>query len=164
MKAILYPGSFDPITNGHLDLIQRAVRLFDQVIIGVSASEAKRTCFTVEERLVLAQAVCEPLSPLKLFSFDNLLVDFARAQGTCMILRGLRSISDFDYELQMNHVNRTLAPQLECIFLTPRHQTAYISSSLVREVAALGGDVSPFVHPIVEQALREKFNHGVNDH
>ena len=153
----IYPGTFDPITNGHMDLLQRALRHFDRVIIAVAGSTGKSTCFTLEERVSLARTALESLDHVEVMGFDGLLVKFAREQGATVILRGLRAVSDFEYEFQLASMNRKLAPDVETMFLTPDEGYSFISSSLVREIAALGGDVRPFVHPVVQSALKERF-------
>lgn len=152
----IYPGTFDPITNGHQDLVHRAARLFDRVIVAVAESSAKNTRFDVESRVDFARISLADLSNVEVDSFNGLLVGFAQARGASVILRGLRAISDFDYEFQLAGMNRRLAPQVETVCLTSDERFSYISSSLVREIATLGGDVSPFVHPTVEAALRER--------
>lgn len=153
----IYPGTFDPVTNGHADLVQRALRRFDRVIIAVAASTGKSTCFTLEERVSLARTALAPLDRLEVVGFDGLLVKFAQDQGAGVILRGLRAVSDFEYEFQLASMNRKLAPDVETMFLTPDEGYSFISSSLVREIAALGGDVRAFVHPAVQTALKERF-------
>ncbi len=152
----IYPGTFDPITNGHADLVQRALRRFDRVIIAVAASSAKSTCFTLDERVSLARTALEHLEHVEVVGFDGLLVKFAQEQGAGVILRGLRAVSDFEYEFQLASMNRKLAPDVETMFLTPDEGYSFISSSLVREIAALGGDVRLFVHPAVEAALKKR--------
>jgi len=152
----VYPGTFDPITNGHCDLVQRAARLFARVVVAVAANPAKQPAFPVDQRVALAREALDGCDGVEVRPFDSLLVDFARECGAGIILRGLRAVSDFEYEFQLAGMNRRLAPELETIFLTPAEQYAYISSSLVREVAALGGDVSPFVHPSVAAALTNR--------
>lgn len=152
----IYPGTFDPITNGHLDLIHRAARLFDHVVVAIAGSTAKNTRFDLRSRVAFARTALADASNVEVADFDGLLVHFAQARGASIILRGLRAISDFDYEFQLASMNRRLAPEVETVFLTSDERFSYISSSLVREVATLGGDVSPFVHPAVEAALRER--------
>ena len=152
--TVIYPGTFDPITNGHTDIVLRAARLFDRVIVAVAGSTSKKTAFTLEERLTLVGTVLESISNVEIYPFDSLLVDAARKRGAVIILRGLRAVSDFEYEFQMANMNRRLAPELDTLFLTPAEHYSYISSSLVREIAALGGDVSEFVHPSVVEALK----------
>jgi pantetheine-phosphate adenylyltransferase len=152
----IYPGTFDPITNGHADLIQRAVRLFDRVVVGVAASGSKQPRFTLEERVRLARTVLSDLKTVEVCGFDTLLADFALSKGASVILRGLRAVSDFEYEFQLASMNRRLAPEVETVFLTPAEQYAFISSTLVREIAAHGGDVSAFVHKSVVAALKSR--------
>lgn len=157
MTTVVYPGTFDPITNGHRDLIERAALRFDCVIVAVAGSTSKSTTFPMDERVALAREVLADIEGVEVSGFDGLLVDFARQRGAGVILRGLRAVSDFEYEFQLASMNRRLAPGVETMFLTPAEQYAFLSSSLVREIAALGGDVSPFVHPAVEAALRGRF-------
>ena len=154
MKIAVYPGTFDPITNGHLDLVQRAARLFDRVIVAIAANPGKAPAFPLAQRVELAREVLAELTNVEVASFDNLLVDFLHQRAASIILRGLRAVSDFEYEFQLASMNRQLAPDIETVFLTPAEQYAFVSSSLVREIAALGGDVSSFVHPCVVAALR----------
>ena len=156
MKTAVYPGTFDPITNGHTDLVQRAARLFDRVIVAIAANPGKAPAFPLERRVALAREVLADLTNVEVCSFDNLLVDFLHQRHAAIILRGLRAVSDFEYEFQLASMNRQLAPDVETVFLTPAEQYAFVSSSLVREIAALGGDVSAFVHPQVVAALRER--------
>jgi pantetheine-phosphate adenylyltransferase len=153
----IYPGTFDPITNGHADLIQRARRRFDRVIVAIAGSTGKSTCFTLEERVSLACTAVAHIDHVEVKGFDGLLVKFAQEQGAGVILRGLRAVSDFEYEFQLASMNRKLAPDVETMFLTPDEGYSFISSSLVREIAALGGDVGSFVHPAVQKALKERF-------
>ena len=153
-NTAIYPGTFDPITNGHLDLIHRASRLFDHVIVAVAGSTAKNTRFDVSSRVAFARTALADTPNVEVADFDGLLVHFAQTRGASIILRGLRAISDFDYEFQLASMNRRLAPEVETVFLTSDERFSYISSSLVREIATLGGDVTPFVHPAVEAALR----------
>jgi pantetheine-phosphate adenylyltransferase len=156
MKTAVYPGTFDPITNGHSDIIARAARLFDQVVVAVAANPGKSPEFPLEDRVNLAREVLSHLENVEVREFDSLLVEFARECGAGVILRGLRAVSDFEYEFQLAGMNRRLAPDVETMFLTPAEQFAYISSSLVREISALGGDVKEFVHPAVMAALSKK--------
>jgi pantetheine-phosphate adenylyltransferase len=155
-RTVVYPGTFDPITHGHSDLIARAARLFDRVIVAVAASPAKTPRFTLDERMELARAALADVTNVEVLGFEGLLVDFVRANGARVILRGLRAVSDFEYELQLSSMNRRLAPDIETLYLMPAEQYSYISSSLVREIAALGGDVSGFVHPRVMAALHDR--------
>ena len=155
-RTAIYPGTFDPITNGHADLVHRAAVCFDRVIIAVTGSTAKATRFSLDERAALAREVMCEVRNVEIELFDGLLVEFARKRGAQVILRGLRAVSDFEYEFQLASMNRKLAPGIETMFLTPDEGYTFISSSLVREIAALGGDVGGFVHPVVEAALRKK--------
>jgi pantetheine-phosphate adenylyltransferase len=152
----IYPGTFDPITNGHSDLIERASKLFDRVIIAIAASPKKTPLFSIDERVTMAREVLSPMENIEVMGFNSLLVDFAHHCHAQVILRGLRAVSDFEYEFQLAGMNRRLAPHIETMFLTPAESYAYISSSLVKEVAGLGGDVSDFVHFSVATALVER--------
>ena len=154
----IYPGTFDPVTNGHCDLIERAARLFDKVIVAVAANPKKAPLFTLAERVALAQQALATLPNVEVCSFDTLLADYAHRRGAQVILRGLRAVSDFEFEFQMAGMNRQLAPDIETLFLTPAEKYTYISSSLVKEVAALGGDISGFVHPVVSAALSNRLS------
>ena len=148
MKKLIaiYPGTFDPITKGHTDLVERALHLFDKVIVGVAENTAKEPTFSLPERMNMAKVALEEFQDVEVLPVPGLLVEFAKQHGAKAILRGLRAVSDFEYEFQLAGMNRKLAPEIETLFLTPAEKYAYISSSLVREIAALGGDVSPFVH------------------
>jgi pantetheine-phosphate adenylyltransferase len=151
------PGSFDPLTRGHEDLVRRALSFADKVIVAVAVNLTKQPLFTLDERVsLIRQAVADPRVEVR--SFDGLLADFVRAAGATLIVRGLRAVSDFEYEFQMALMNRTLAPGVETVFVVPAFDLTYLSSSLVREVARFGGDVSRLVHPAVEQALKRKFS------
>lgn len=161
MAIAVYPGTFDPITNGHMDLVVRASRLFERLILAVAENPGKRPAFDLATRVRLAKEVLADIPNLDVIPFRMLLVEFVRSQGASVILRGLRAVSDFDYEFQLAGMNRRLAPEVETIFLTPAEQFSYISSSLVREIAALGGDISPFVHPLVQAALVQWQREGV---
>ena len=153
----IYPGTFDPITFGHIDLAQRALHLFDRLVVAIGTDSAKQPTFTVEERIRMAkQAFSDLDDKIEIAAFDGLLVDFARTVGARAILRGLRAVSDFEYEFQLASMNRQLAPDLESVFLTPAKEYAFVSSSLVKEVAMLGGDVAHFVPREIEQMLIEK--------
>jgi pantetheine-phosphate adenylyltransferase len=156
-KAI-YPGTFDPITNGHSDIVLRAAQLFDHVVVAVARSTSKTTAFSTDERLGMARDALQGMDNVTIQSFDGLMTRFAREQGAHIIIRGLRAVSDFEYEFQMASMNRQLYAAAETVFLTPAEHLSYISSSLVREIAALGGDVSQFVHPAVLSALRERLS------
>lgn len=157
MRSVVYPGSFDPITNGHSDLIARASRLFDRVIVAVARDSAKAPTFSTEERVALAQSVCGRMANVEVVAFAGLLVEFARSAEVHVIMRGLRAVSDFEYEFQLAGMNRRMAADIETLFLTPAEQYAYISSSLVKQIARLGGDVSAFVPPAVNAALQKRF-------
>ena len=159
IKAV-YPGTFDPLTRGHEDLVRRASRLFDRVVLGIADSRAKRTFFTLEERVALARQVLRDVRNLQVIGFRGLLTDFVRKQKARVVLRGLRAVSDFEYEFQLAGMNRDLYPDMETIFLTPGAQHMFISATLVREIASLGGDVTKFVHPMVRKALATKVKEG----
>ncbi len=151
----VYPGSFDPITKGHEDLIHRSLAFVDKLVVAVAVNVSKQPLFTLDERVALIKQTARDTA-IDVRAFDGLLVDFARSVGATVIVRGLRAVSDFEYEFQMALMNRTLAPKLETVFLVPAFDLTYLSSSLVREVARFGGDVSALVHPAVQQALRQK--------
>jgi pantetheine-phosphate adenylyltransferase len=153
VKKAIYPGTFDPITRGHEDLVRRAARLFDHVVLAVADSRAKRPFFTVEERVEMARIVLSDCQNVEVTSFAGLLMDFLQEQDARIILRGLRAVSDFEYEFQMAGMNRQLYPDVETVFLTPAEQYMFISATMVREIAALGGDVSPFVNPLVLERI-----------
>ncbi len=153
----IYPGTFDPITNGHLDLIARASRLYHKVFVAVAVNRGKAPLFSLDERVDLARAVTSEFSNVEVIGFDNLLVDCAKQHGANVILRGLRAVSDFEYEFQLAGMNRRLAPELETVFLTPAEQYEFISSSMIREIAQLNGDVSCFVPDLVHLSLINKF-------
>jgi pantetheine-phosphate adenylyltransferase len=159
IKAV-YPGTFDPLTRGHEDLVRRASLLFDTLIVGIADSSAKRPFFTRDERVAMASEVLGDLKNVKVVGFSGLLIDFVRQHGARVILRGLRAVSDFEYEFQLAGMNRSLYPDLETVFLTPSEQHMFISATLVREIASLGGDVSKFVHPKVRDRLSEKVKAG----
>ncbi|MEJ2107138.1 MAG: pantetheine-phosphate adenylyltransferase [Acidiferrobacteraceae bacterium] len=154
----LYPGTFDPLTHGHTDLVRRACKLFDQVIVAVAARPKKAPLFSLEERVAMASEVLAEFEPVRVIGFDTLLVDCVRREGANVILRGLRAVSDFEYEFQMAGMNRKLAPDIETVFMTPADQVTLISASLVKEIASLGGAVSEFVDPRVEAALKTRFS------
>jgi pantetheine-phosphate adenylyltransferase len=156
MKKAIYPGTFDPITLGHLDLIKRAAEMFDHIVIGVAASPSKNTLFSLEERVELISQVCGELDNVSVHGFSGLLVDFAKQQQANLLIRGLRTTMDFEYEFGLTTMYRRLMPELESIFLTPAEEFAFLSSTLVREVAIHGGEVAQFVPPTVNQALATK--------
>lgn len=158
MTRAIYPGSFDPLTLGHLDVIERALRLFDEVIVAAAPSEGKKPLFSIGERMELIRASLPSEPRLQVKELDGLLVDFVKAENAGVIIRGLRAVSDFEFEFQMALMNRRLAPGVETIFLMPKEDYSYISSRIVKEVARLGGDVSGVVTPPVEAALRQKFS------
>lgn len=153
----VYPGTFDPITSGHYDLIERAARFYDRLVIAVADNRNKNTLFSLQERVALAEEVTANLPNVEVIGFSGLLVDFVKSIDGHVLLRGLRAVSDFEYEFQLASMNRKLAPEVETMFMTPAESYAFISSSLVREISALGGDVSEFVHPSVQASLQKKF-------
>jgi len=161
MIRAVYPGTFDPLTRGHEDLVRRAAKLYDSVILGVADSRAKRTFFTLHERVEMAREVLGELSNVQVAGFSGLLIDFVREHDARVVLRGLRAVSDFEYEFQLAGMNRSLYPDFETMFLTPSEQHMFISATLVREIALLGGDVAKFVHPLVRARLAAKVaSHG----
>jgi len=155
MNTVVYPGTFDPITNGHTDLVERAARIFDDIVVAVASSPKKRPLLPLEQRVALAQTTFAHLPNVRVVGFSGLLANLVEQYDAKVILRGLRAVSDFEYEFQLANMNRHMAPQAESIFLTPAEQLSFISSTLIREIATLGGDVSKFVHPAVNQALKE---------
>jgi pantetheine-phosphate adenylyltransferase len=155
IKAV-YPGTFDPLTRGHEDLVRRASRLFDTIILGIAESRAKRTYFTLDERIAIAREVLADVNNVQVVGFEGLLIDFVRKHGARVVFRGLRAVSDFEYEFQLAGMNRDLYPEMETVFLTPSEHNMFISATLVREIATLGGDVSKFVHPSVVQRFKKK--------
>ncbi len=162
MKIIaLFPGTFDPITNGHADLIRRAARLFEQVVVAIAANPEKQPLFNLQERIDLARAVLADIEGVSVEGFDDLLIDCVRRHGARVILRGLRAVSDFEYEFQMAGMNKRLGPEIETAFLPASERDTFISASLVKEIATLGGDVSEFVAPDVAHALSEKISKSV---
>ena len=152
----IYPGTFDPVTRGHIDIVRRALKMFDGVVIGVADSPAKKPFFNLEERLDMLQTVFAEDVEVRVRPFSGLLIDFARENNATIIVRGLRAISDFEYEVQLAGMNRSLAPEIETVFLTAAQRYAFVSSSLVREIARLKGDVSEFLHPVILQRLTDK--------
>ena len=158
MRRAIYPGSFDPITAGHLDVIHRAAKLFDEVVVAVAFNDQKKTMFTADERVALIREVTAGVGNIRVVCFGGLLVEFARQENAVAVVRGLRAISDFEFEFQMALMNRKLDPVIETIFLTPREEYTYLSSRIVKEIARLGGNVEAFVPTSVVRALREKFS------
>ncbi|MDB3997130.1 pantetheine-phosphate adenylyltransferase [Gammaproteobacteria bacterium] len=157
MRVAIYPGSFDPITYGHMDIIERGCGLFDKVVVAIAKSESKNPLFSLEERINLANIIYEDNQKVEVVGFPRkLTVDLAKNYNACAIIRGLRAVSDFEYEFQLATMNRSLAPDIESIFLTPKESLIYVSSSLIKEISDLKGDISKFVHPKVEQALKAK--------
>ncbi len=157
MRRAIYPGSFDPITNGHLDVIQRAAKLFDEVVVAVAFNEQKRSLFHVDERVALIRETTSEFPNVLVSRFDGLLVEFARSQGASAVVRGLRAVSDFEFEFQMALMNRKLEPEIETIFMMPAEKYTYLSSRIVKEIGRLGGNVGAFVPVSVAAALRQKF-------
>ncbi len=155
-KIAIYPGTFDPLTNGHSDLVQRAARLFDHIIVAVATNPGKAPQFSADDRIKLAQIALDGISNIEVCGFDQLLVDFAHEKQASVIIRGLRAVSDFEYEFQLAGMNRKLAADIETLFLMPAEKYSYLSLSLVREISSLGGDVSEVVHPEIETALCDK--------
>ena len=156
-RRAIYPGTFDPITNGHADLIERAASLFSEIIVGVAESPSKKPLFSLQERVLLAQQVTEKLDNVRVVGFSGLLVNFAKDHDASVLIRGLRAVSDFEYEFQLANMNRRLFPELESVFLTPAEENSFISSTLVKEVALHGGDVGELVDGRVAEALQQKF-------
>lgn len=158
MKKMVYPGTFDPITNGHIDLIGRACKLFDHVVVAVAESVAKKPLFTLEERVALIKATLNDFDQVEVCGFNGLLAHFVKEQNAAGVIRGLRAVSDFEYEFQLANMNRAMLPEMESLFLTPAEHFSYISSTMVREIASMGGDVSQFVPSLVEASLIQKFS------
>ena len=156
-QTVIYPGTFDPITNGHVDLTERAARMFDRVVVAIAYSEKKTPLFSLEERIALCEQSLSHLDNIEVVGFSNLLIDFAKSQGSSCVLRGLRAVADFEYEFQLANMNRAMYPEFESVFLTPSEHLSYISSSLVREIAAMGGDIAQFVPEVVAAGLSAKF-------
>jgi len=157
MVKAIYPGTFDPITNGHTDLVRRASKMFDSVVVAVAVNAGKKPICDASERVALASQVLADIGNVEVVSFDNLLVEFVEQQQASVVLRGLRAVSDFEYEFQLAGMNRKLSPDVETVFMTPDEKYMFISSSLVREVASYGGNVSDFVHPLVREAMKNKY-------
>lgn len=160
MRLAIYPGSFDPITNGHVDVISRAASLFDEVLVAVAINDAKQGLFTMEERVEMIRAATGRFPNVKVVAFEGLLVEFARKQGAVAVVRGLRAVSDFEFEFQMALMNRKLEPAIETVFLTPREEYTYLSSRIVKEIARLGGPVDAFVPGPVVEGLRKRLRMG----
>jgi pantetheine-phosphate adenylyltransferase len=156
MRTVIYPGSFDPFTNGHLDVVRRAARVFDRVIVAVARNDAKNPLFSVDERTELVRVACSGIPNIEADSFDCLLVNYVVERGACAVVRGLRAVSDFEFEFQLALMNRRLNEQVETLFLTPKDTYTFVSSRIVKEIARLGGDVSPFVPEHVRAALKAK--------
>lgn len=155
--TVVYPGTFDPVTNGHVDLVERAARLFGKVVVAIAHSEKKTPLFSLEERVELCRHSLQHLDNVEVMGFSNLLIDFVHSQGSRCVLRGLRAVADFEYEFQLANMNRAMDSEFESVFLTPSEHLSYISSSLVREIAALQGDITPFVPAHVARALQARF-------
>jgi len=156
-RVAVYPGTFDPLTRGHEDLVRRASKLFDRVVVGIAESRSKKPFFSLDERVEIAREALRPYPNVDVRGFDGLLMEFVRSESAGVILRGLRAVSDFEYEFQMAGMNRVLYPDVETVFLTPGEQYMFISATMVREIASLGGDVSKFVQPLVGARLADKF-------
>jgi len=157
-RIAVYPGTFDPLTMGHIDLVQRAAPLFDRLIVSIAENPVKGPTFSLDERIELARQALDGVKRVEVVGYRVLLADFVRQLGAGVILRGLRAVSDFEYEFQLASMNRHLIPEAETLFLTPSEQWSFISSSLVREVSRFGGDISEFVHPVVSAALKRRFD------
>lgn len=155
MKSVLYPGTFDPMTLGHSDLVARAARLFDEVVVAIASNPNKKPLLSLEQRILLAQQSLSHLKNVRVIGFSGLLVNLAKTEGIHLILRGVRASSDFEFEVQLASMNRSMMPELETIFLTPCADYAHVSSTLVREIAAYGGDIRPFVAPAVQEAMQK---------
>ncbi|HVO87857.1 MAG TPA: pantetheine-phosphate adenylyltransferase [Casimicrobiaceae bacterium] len=156
MLKVVYPGTFDPFTRGHEDVVRRAAAIFDRVVLGIAASENKRPFFSIDERIAMASEVLRDYANVEVLGFRSLLMDFVHEQGARVVLRGLRAVSDFEYEFQMAGMNRNLYPNVETLFITPDEKYMFVSATIVREIARFGGNVSQFVHPVVAAALKEK--------
>ena len=154
-RSAIYPGTFDPITNGHHDLVRRAASIFDRVVVAIAANPNKAPMFALDQRVEMARSVLADVPRVEVMGYNGLTVDFAREQGLSVIVRGLRAISDFEFEFQLANMSRHLSPDIESVFMTPQEQYTFISSTLVREIAVMGGNVSEFVHPLVEAELKK---------
>ncbi|MEH6471644.1 MAG: pantetheine-phosphate adenylyltransferase [Halopseudomonas sp.] len=155
MNIVVYPGTFDPITHGHTDLVERAAKMFDKVVVAIAASPSKQPLLPLEQRAELACQVLQHIDKVEVVGFSGLLIEFMKEHRACAVLRGLRAVSDFEYEFQLANMNRAIYPDFEALFLTPAEKYSFVSSTLIREVAALEGDVSKFVHPAVAEALKK---------
>ena len=162
LTRAIYPGSFDPVTRGHIDLIQRAKKLFDELVVAVADSKQKRTLFSLEERIELIKETTSHIDGISVIGFKGLLIDVARQEESKIVIRGLRAVSDFEYEFQLSWMNRQLDREIETLFFAPAEDYAFVAASLVKEIAQLGGDVSPFVHPVVNKALNDKLQEDDN--
>ena len=160
MRTVVYPGTFDPITNGHLDVIVRALTLFDGVIVAVAQNPSKTPLFSVDERLTMIRASTDGLGAVTVDQFTGLVVDYAQAQDACAVIRGLRAISDFEFEFQMALMNRHMKPDIATVFLMPHDRYTHLNATIIREIAGFGGDVAAFVPPVVLEALQKKYSHG----
>jgi len=159
MASVVYPGTFDPITNGHVDLVERAAKLFDRVVVAIAASSKKQPMFSLDERVEIARQALSPIANVEVVGFNKLLTHFLGEIGETVVLRGLRAVSDFEYEFQLANMNRAIKSDFETVFLTPADDLTYISSTLVREIASLGGDVSKFIPAVALVAVEEKVAH-----
>ena len=157
MTKALYPGTFDPMTLGHIDIIERALNLFDEVTVAIATSETKITIFSLEERIEQIENIFKDNSKVSVIGFSGLVVDLAKKEEVNILIRGLRAVSDFEYEFQLANMNRAMSPDIESVFLTPKAKFSFLSSTLVREIASMGGELSAFVDPSVEKALRNRF-------
>ncbi len=158
MQRAVYPGTFDPMTMGHVDLVKRASKLFDSVIIAIASSDSKKPMFTLEERIAIGNKIFADDPKVEVVGFSGLLVNFAKENDANILIRGLRVVADFEYEFQLANMNRAMSPDIESVFLTPKEEYSYISSSLVKEIATMGGDVDRFVDPVTLEALNQKIN------
>ena len=158
MKKVIYPGTFDPMTMGHVDLVKRASKLFDSVIIAIASSDSKKPMFTLEERIQIGNKIFADDPKVEVVGFSGLLVNFAKENNANILIRGIRVVADFEYEFQLANMNRAMSPDIESVFLTPKEEYSYISSSLVKEIATMGGDVDRFVDPVTLEALNQKIN------